>query len=168
MKMKRKICLLIFILFLLVGCDMANTPTSVVDDLFSKYQKLDTDIDSGINSVLDEQNLTAEHKARYRKLLEKQYKNLSYEIKNETIDGNNATITVEIEVVDYKQAISDLTFDSSVYTKESFDEEKLNRLENASNKVTYTLDLTLTKDDDNKWKLNALTNEQIKKIQGMY
>ena len=166
--MKRKMFLLILILGFLIGCDMANTPNSVIDDLFNKYQKLDTDIDSGINSVLDEQNLTPEHKERYRRLLEKQYENLTYEVKNETIDGDNATITVEVVVIDYKQAISDLTFDSTVYTKESFDEEKLNRLENATGKVTYTLDLTLTKDDTGKWKLNALTNEQIKKIQGMY
>ena len=34
--------------------------------------------------------------------------------------------------------------------------------------VLYTLELTLTKDDEGTWKLNALTNEQIKKIQGMY
>ena len=122
----------------------------------------------GIDSVLDEQNLTDEHRDRYRKLLENQYKNLSYEIKDEIIDGNNATVNVEINVKDYKQAINDLTFDSTVYTKESFDEEKLNRLENVTNNVTYTLDITLTKDDDGKWKLNALTNEQIKKIQGMY
>ena len=164
----KKIFVLVVITLLLVGCDMANTPTSMVDDLFSKYQKLDNDIDSGIDSVLDEQNLTSEHRDRYRRLLENQYRNLSYEIKNETIDGNNAIVTVEIEVIDYKQAVSDLTFDSTIYTKESFDEEKLNRLENANNKVTYTLDLSFTKDDDNKWKINALTNEQIKKIQGMY
>ena len=166
--MKKKIFLLIAVTLLLIGCDMANSPTSVVDDLFSKYQKLDSDINAGINTILEEQNLTSEHKERYRILLEKQYKNLSYEIKNEKIDGNNATITTEIEVIDYKRAISDLTFDSSIYTKETFDEEKLNRLEAAKDKVTYTIDLTLHKDNDNKWKLNALTNEQIKKIQGMY
>ena len=166
--MKKKIFILVVITFLLVGCGMANTPTSIVEDLFMKYQKLDNDIDMGIDSVLDEQNLTDEHRDRYRKLLENQYKNLSYEIKDEIIDGNNATVNVEINVKDYKQAINDLTFDSTVYTKESFDEEKLNRLENVTNNVTYTLDITLTKDDDGKWKLNALTNEQIKKIQGMY
>ena len=166
--MKKKMLLLIVIVIMLVGCNMANTPSSIVDDLFNKYQKLDSDIDYGIDTVLNEQNLTSEHKKRYRELLEKQYKNLSYEIKNETIDGNTAIVTVEIEVVDYKQAISDLTFDSTMYTKESFDEEKLNRLESANNKVAYTLDLSFTKDKDDNWKLDALTNEQIKKIQGMY
>ena len=166
--MKKKLFLLVVISFLLVGCSMANTPTSIVESLFSKYQKMDDDINSGIDSILNEQNLTDMHKERYRKLLEKQYRNLSYEIKDETIDGDNATVVVEIEVIDYHNAISDLVFDSNIYNKESFDEEKLNRLESTNNKVTYTLELTLTKDTDGNWRLNALTNEQIKKIQGMY
>jgi len=153
---------------MLVGCSMANTPTSKVEELFTKYQKIDDDISSGINSVLLEQNLTKEHQERYRKLLEKQYQNLSYQIKEETIDGDTALVIAEIEVTDYKKAINDLTFDSSIYTKETYDEEKLNRLEKAKDKVKYTLELTLTKDSDGNWKLDALTNEQIKKIQGMY
>ena len=166
--MKKKIVLLSVVLLLLVGCSMDNTPTSIVENLLSKYQKVDNDIDNGINTVIEEQNLTTEHKERYRKLLEKQYRNLSYEIKDENIDGNTATIITEIEVLDYKNAIADLTFDSSIYTKDSFDEEKLNRLEATTNKVTYTIELTLTKDEEGKWHLDALTNEQIKKIQGMY
>ena len=163
----KKIIILVVTILLLTACQMNNTPKSIAEDLMTKYQRLDSDIDAGIDSVLEEQNLTEEHQKRYRKLLVDQYKNLSYEIKNETIDGGNASVVVEIEVIDYKKAISDLTFDSSLYTKESFDEEKLTRLENTKDKVTYTLELTLVKDDD-KWKLNALTNEQIKKIQGMY
>ena len=166
--MKNKIILLGITILLLVGCSMSNTPTSIVEDLLSKYQRLDSDITNGIDNVLDEQNLTDNHKERYRKLLEDQYKNMSYEIKDEKIDGDNATVIVEIETLDYKSSISDLTFDSTIYTKESFDEEKLNRLENTKNKVTYTIELNLTKDSEGTWKLNALTNEQIKKIQGMY
>ena len=166
--MKKKIIILGITILLLIGCSMSNTPTSKVEDLLSKYQRLDTDISNGINNVLEEQNLTDKHKERYKKLLEDQYKNMSYEIKEETIDGNNATVIVEIEVLDYKSSINDLSFDSTIYTKESFDEEKLTRLENTKNKVTYTLELSLTKDSEGTWKLNALTNEQIKKIQGMY
>ena len=156
------------IMFLLIGCSMSNTPTSKVEEVLMKYQRLDNDIKTAIDNVLDEQNFNDDHKERYRKLLEKQYKNMTYEIKEERIDGNTATIITEIEVLDYKNAISDLTFDSTIYTKESYDEEKLNRLENASSKVTYTMELTLTKDEDDVWHLNALTNEQIKKIQGMF
>ncbi len=147
---------------------MGNTPTATVENLFTKYQRFDNDIENGINKILDEQNMTNDARSRYYKLLEKQYRSLTYEIKDERIDGNKATVIVEIEVIDYKKMINDLTFDSSLYTKDSFDNEKLNRLESAEDKVTYTLELSLTKDEDNMWKLDALTNEEIKKIQGMY
>ena len=170
MKIKKKLLLFALpILFLvLVGCEMANTPTSKVETLFTKYQKLDTDIDNGINNILDEQNLSEAQKNRYRTILENQYKNLTYQIKEETIDGDTATVVTEIEVTDLKKSVNGLVFDSSIYTKETFDEERLNRLEQAKDKVKYTLELTLTKDSDDEWKLDALTNEQIKKIQGMY
>lgn len=153
---------------MLVGCAMGNSPTSRVEDLFTKYQKLDEDISMGIDNVVNQQDLTKDHKERYRKLLERQYKNLSYEIKDELIDGDNATVLVEIEVVDYKKAINDLTFDSDNYTKESYDEEKLGRLEKTQDKVKYTLEVKVRKDNDGNWNVEALTPEQIKKIQGMY
>ncbi len=167
--MKKKLLFLAIPLLFLVACTMANTPTSKVEELFTKYQTLDKDINTGISSILDEQNISENQKTRYRKILENQYRNLTYQIKDEIIDGNTATVTVEIEVLDLKRTINDLVFDSSIYTKETYDEEKLNRLEQAKDKVKYTLNLTVSKtDDDDEWKLNALTNEDIKKIQGMY
>ena len=153
---------------MLVGCSMANTPTSKVEALFNKYQTLDKDIDSGIDDILNEQNLSESHSERYRKILEKQYKNLTYQIKEEKIDGEDASVMVEVEVLDYKNAISDFYFDSNIYTKETYDEEKLNRLEDVKDKVVYTLELNLIKKSNGDWELNGLTNEDIKKIQGMY
>lgn len=166
--MKKSFILLVLSLFLLVGCSMGNTPSSNVEALFMKYQKLDNDISSEIDAAINEQNFTEEQRDRYRKLIEAQYKNLSYEIKDERIDGSTATVTAEVEVIDYKRAINDLTFDSTIYTKESFDNEKLNRLESMQDKVTYTIDFYLTKDNDGIWNLNALSTEEIKKMQGMF
>lgn len=167
----KKIIYIFGFLLLLVGCSLSNVPTSKVDDLFNKYQTLDSDITNGIDSVIESENLTDSQRERYRSLLEKQYRNLSYEIKDERIDGNNATITVQIEVLDYKKAINDTTSyykDMENYTVEDYNDTKLTNLEHVKDKVTYTIDFELVKDKNNNWNLSSLSNETIKKIQGMY
>ncbi len=163
--LKYSLLLLVFICF---GCEVNNTPTSKVDELFNKYQMVDEDISQGITKVLDEQNYNEEQRKKYRTILERQYHNLSYEIKEEQIDGDNATITVEIEVYDYKKTISNLTYDSSTTSLEEYNDKKIALLEKAKDKVIYTLDIDLSKDSNGKWKVNALSNANLKKIQGMY
>ena len=164
----KKIGLLILIVIMLVGCSFNNTPTAKVEELFMKYQKVDNDISLEIDNIMQEENLLAEHKERYRELITKQYRNLTYNIKDEKIDGDTAVVLVEIEVMDYRKAIGDLVFDSNLYTKESYDEEKINRLEKAQDKVKYTLEIKLNKNEDGVWKIEPLTSEQTKKIQGMF
>ena len=83
-RMKKIISIFIFLL-LLVGCSLSNSPTSKVEDLLTKYQTLDKDIVNGINSIIEEENFTSIQKDRYKKIIEKQYKNLTYEIKNESL-----------------------------------------------------------------------------------
>ena len=168
--MKKIISMFIF-LILLVGCSLSNTPTSQVEDLLNKYQMLDNDIKEGINSVIEGETLTESQKERYRELIEKQYKNLAYQIKEEEIDGNNAEITVEIEVIDYKKVINDVNKSyqgQNDFTVEEYNNTKLDALEKAKEKVTYTIEFNVIRDEDGNWKLTSLDNEVIKKIQGMY
>lgn len=167
----KKITLLFIFLLLLIGCSLSNTPTSQVEDLLTKYQTIDNDIVTGINNILDSENLTTSQRDRYRKLIEEQYKNIAYEIKDETIDGDNATVTVELELLDYKKAINETNTyynGNTDYTVEEYNETKLNNLEKVKDKVTYTIDFNVKKDKDGNWKVEALDNETIKKIQGMY
>lgn len=161
----------IFFSFFLVGCDLGNTPASKVEDLLMKYQKLDDDIVSDIDNVLEEENLTNEQKERYKRLLESQYKNLSYKIKDEEIDGDNAVVTVELEVIDYKKAkekTEEEFRNIDDYTIEEYNDKKLDNLEDIGEKVVYTIELMLNKDKDGNWKLNALSNIDKKKLLGMY
>ena len=72
--MKKIVSLFIFLL-LLVGCSLSNSPTSKVEEFLNKYQTLDSDIKSGIDDILKEENLTDSQKERYRKVIEKQYRN---------------------------------------------------------------------------------------------
>ena len=167
----KKILLIAIFLLLLVGCSLSNSPTSKVEDLLTKYQTLDKDIKSGINDVVGEETLTSSQAKRYRDLIEKQYKNLSYEIKDERYDGNSATITVEIEVLDYKKAINEVSssyLQKDKYTVEEYNDAKLSVLEKVKDKVLYTIDFEVNKDSNGNWRLASLSNETIKKILGMY
>lgn len=167
----KKIIITFIFLLLLVGCSFSNNPTSQVEDLFSKYQMLDNDVKNGIDEVLNSETLTKNQKKRYQKLLEDQYKNLAYEVKNERIDGNTAIITTQIEVTNYKKAINEISNyyqGREDYTVKEYNDKKLDNLEKEKEKVIYTIDFDVEKDKDGNWKLSSLNNETIKKIQGMY
>ena len=167
----KKITTVFIFLLLLVGCSLSNSPTSKVEDLLSKYQRLDNDIKEGIDTVIDSESLTDTQKDRYRDLIEEQYKGLTYQIKDERIDGNTAIITTEIEVLDYKKAVADTTNyyqGQNDYTVEDYNNTKLDNLEKVKDKVTYTIDFEVVKDTNGNWKLASLDNETIKKLQGMY
>ena len=159
----------IALLTILVGCSLSNTPTSKVEELFSKYQKLDKDIEGEIDDLLASETLTEDQKDRYRKVIENQYKKLTYEIKDEKIDGDNAVVTTQIEVLDYRKAISELnTDDQTNFDVLEYNNQKLDKLEKVKEKVVYTLEINVVKDSKGNWKLSNLTSDDIKKIQGMY
>ena len=165
--MKKIMPIFIFLtLIFITGCSLGNTPTSKVDELMGKYQRLDTEIKDEIKEVVASNNIDESYQDRYIKALEKQYCNLTYEIKNETIDGNTAIVTTQNEVTDYKKALN--TIDRDDLTDEEYYEESLTAIEEAKEKVTYTIDFTLTKDDAGNWQLDELSEVDKKKIQGTY
>ncbi len=166
--MKKILSIFIFLL-LLVGCSLSNTPTSKVEDLLNKYQRLDSDIEKGIDTVVGEESLTGVERDRYKKIIEKQYKNLTYQIKDETYNGDVCTVTTEIEVLDYKKIINEVNnnYQNKNYTKEEYNNEKLDKLEKTKDKVKYTIDFKVKKENNN-WTLEALDDDTIKKIQGTY
>lgn len=177
---KRLFIFLGFLVIFTTACgNVGNTPTKKVEELMGKYQSVDEDVLDDLNSVINnEQNLTTTQQDRYRKLIEKQYKNLTYEIKDEKVDGDNATVEVEIQVIDFAKAnseaenylennASEFNDDKGEYSNEKYINYKLDKLENAKDKVTYTLQLTLTKDDD-EWEVDNLTETERQKIHGIY
>lgn len=167
----KKLLILLILSVSLIGCSLSNTPTSKVEELMTKYQTVDDDIKDEIEMVLTDETLTLEQKKEYRELIEKQYKNMSYEVKEEIIDGDKATVTVAIEVVDYKKVIQQLEnqyIDKVDYSIEEYNTEKITKLKETKEKVTYTLDIEVSKTSEGEWKVDNLSNIDKKKIQGMY
>ena len=156
--------LMIIALFLVVGCNkLDNTPTKQVETFFNKYQTLDKEVLSDLDSaVAEESNFNTEQRDKYKSLMKRHYQNLSYEIKDSRVDGDKATVTVEIEVTDYSKVMGA----TKVYLEEN-KKEFLEEISKTKDKVKYTLDLTLTK-KDGEWKLDPITSDIEDKIHGIY
>lgn len=170
--MKKILFFMIVSLAFLSGCDlMMNTPTKKVEELLAKYQSVDDDVRNDIDNVVNSEVLTGEQKNNYSSIIEKQFKNLTWTIKDEKIDGENAVVEVEIEVMDYKKILNQLNLEyanRTDWTTAQLTDEKINRLNNAEEKVKYTLELNVSKDDNGSWGTPNLTDVDRKKILGMY
>ncbi len=180
--MKKIVITMALALILITGCknDLMNTPTKKVEAMLNNYITLNKNVLDDLDEILlTETVMTTTQKDKYRDILKKQYQDLAYEIKNETIDGDKATVEVEIEVKDfykinqasekYYEEHQDefLMEDNETADISKYNDYKLDALEKAKDKVTYTLNLTLQKVDD-KWTLDDLTDVEISKLHGLY
>lgn len=181
--MKKLIGILLGILFMTgCACNMnvtKDTPTKKVEEFFSNYQKMDDDVNVQLENVVNNQtDFTEEQKKEYKEIMKKHYQNLKYDIKEEEIDGDNATVTVEIEVTDYSKIMADadtylsehqdeFNDEEGVYDVTLFNKYRLEQLKKATDTVKYTLDLSLTKVDE-KWVLDPISDTDESKIQGTY
>ena len=209
----------IMVIVLLSGCSMDNTPTKKVENFLDSYRNQDENVLTQLNEMVDSDTLMNDNqKTTYTDIMKKQYEDLTYEIKDEVINGDTATVTAEIEVYDYYKINSDaeeyynsnpdefkndnkdeglvgdalegaedvaedaiegaedviegaedavddgieaLTGDSK------YIEYRLGKLKDAKDRVTYTVEFTLTKVDD-VWTLDEINDVTRQKIHGLY
>lgn len=160
--------------FALTGCGMMdNTPTKKVEALLHKYQMNDSEVITDLDNVLlMDSTLTDDERKDYRDFMKKHYQDLTYKIKEEKIDGDSATVDVEITVRDYSEAMNDANnyrmnnsgmFDDS----NSFASYRLDRLKEVSKQTSYTLTFHLTKVNDT-WQVEPLSSDDESKINGLY
>lgn len=177
----KKLAMMLFVPFLLVGCGqkMMNTPTKQVEMFFANYQSLDDSVVEQLNKVANEEELfNSTQRKDYVELMKKHYQDLKYEIKDEIIDGDTATVTVEIEVTDYSKTLEDaekylnenkseFNNEKNEYDESLFTTYRLEQIKKSTDKVKYTLNIYLTK-VDNEWKIDDLSETDRMKINGMY
>ena len=177
--MKRKILLLFTTILLITGCnDMMNTPTKRVEEYIGKYQILDSTVLTELDDVVDNSDYSENYKEEYKELMIKQYQNLSYKIKSEQTNGDNANVIVELEVFDYNNALkeandyieehSDEFLDDEKETRsEKIDHYKINAMKEVTDKASYTINFNLVK-DNKKWVLEKISDSDLEKIHGLY
>lgn len=162
----KKTYLIIISLIILVGCTLGNIPTSRVEEYLTNYQMLNNNISTSYTNLTNDTNLSQDIKNRYEKAIKKQYRNLSYEVKEEIIDGDEATVTIQLKVMNYRDAFD--KYNQNEYEKNEYHTLILDTLENTKEMVSYTLDITLTKDDNDNWVIDNLNQENKDKLLGIY
>lgn len=173
----KKVLVFLIALLGLAGCsigkDMTNTPTKKVEAYLNSYQSLNDNILNDLDNLIEDTKYTLEQKDKYRELMKKHYQNLKYDIKDETINGDKATVTAEVEVIDYSKIINS-TPDENLYLDENgkydanlFYDYQLSQMESAKETVKYTIVFYLTKVDD-EWALDDLSEATKEKIHGIY
>ena len=158
--------------------DISNTPTKKVEEYLNKFQILDKEVLDQLDDVIDRKiNLNDENKKEYRELINKQYKDLQYTIKDDKTDGDEAIVTAEIIVKDFTKAISDAEVYkrehiSEFYVGDMYDDNLykkylIDKLKDSKDKVTYTIDFTVHK-SNGKWKMDPIDSVAEDKILGIY
>lgn len=171
--MKKLFCILLSV-FILTGCgNMNNTPTKKVEELLSKYQSNDSEVMNDLDNVLlMDSNFTDDERNDYREFMKKHYQDMTYKIKNESIDGDSATVEVEVTVRNYSNAVNEAN-DYRLNNASEFDDNntfatyRLGKLKDVTDTETYTIVFTLTKSND-EWQVNPLSLDDENKLNGLY
>ena len=179
--MKKMLSVLI-IISILSGCsltNMDNTPTKRVEQYLNNYQTLDSNVLAKLDDIVSKETLyTFTQKEIYKNILKKHYQDLTYKVKEETINGDRSTVEVEIEVYDYTKTLkqaeayrltneAEFLDSNGEFDETEYNDYKLNLLKSNKDKVRYTLYLSLTK-IDNEWILDSLTETEQEKLLGIY
>lgn len=174
----KKFLVIFLSIFLVVGCSFGNTPTKKAEDTLKKYQNLDDSVLKDLELVVEGTTLNTEkEKSDYTKAMKMQYSDLKYKITNEKVNGDEATVTAKISVYDFYKVQTNannyrLTHESEFLTDNVFDESKfmeykLKQMINVTDRVEYTIDINLTK-KDNEWTVNEFDKTTLEKIHGTY
>lgn len=173
----KKILVLIISILLLSGCSESR-PRMLVENYLKKYRSLDSEVLVDMETIIKNENLSREDEEKYRDLLKKQYKDLSYKIIEEEYDNDTSYIKVKVEVYDlYSAALdaalylennpSEFTNTSGEYDEKKYISYKLDKMKNMNGRVEYTLVFTVTKEND-EYVILQPTENDLRKIHGIY
>lgn len=178
----KKVLSILGLALIMTGCslgNMDNTPTKKVEEYLNNYQTLNSNVLSEIDSLVNQEEMFDEdQQTTYRDIMKKHYQDLTYTIKEETVNGDKATVEAEIEVTDYTKALkeaesykttneSEFFNDEGVFDETLFNTYKLDLLKKSEDRVKYTIYFSLTKSGD-EWILDDLTETEQEKILGIY
>lgn len=172
----KKITLLIILTIITIGCGNINNKIDVkINEFFNKYNKLDDEVLMDIDKKMLEAEIDPEIKPIVKSAYKRQFKEMKYKIIEINEYKDYAKVKVKVTLYDYENTKKDAEkyIDNNIdefmlnnevdYIKEKkYIFEKLNKTNKRKNESIY---LKLHK-DNNKWKIDDLTNETLLKLQG--
>ncbi len=161
--MKKWIFIICCCLFL-CGCTKIHAKDAVIDYL-EKYRNFTTEIEDSLVDSLKEKDFTEEQKEQYILVMKKQFVNLTYKIKEEVFNGDEATIFVDITIYNYQNSIKEALKESN--KEENYINAQLEKMSKEKRRTTYTIALK-TKYENNSWVMEQPNEETLKKIYGTY
>lgn len=176
----KKIILGLLVSVFLIGCtDLSNTPIKKTEAFLKKYQALDHAVLTDLNGVVEAEGVFDEsQKNIYKDIMKKHYQNLVYDIKDETLEGDDAVVTVSITVTDFKKVMDEANLylknhedefkdELGNYLSSKFIDYRLAKMKEAKDTVDYTIYISLTKVND-VWTIDKLDTTTFDKINGIY
>ena len=176
MKKILNIILSLFIILAITSCK--DSASKAVIDYLNKYNALDSVVLSDIDDIVDKENITNEDdKKTYIDIFKKQYTDLTYEIESEEYNGDDAIISVKVNVYDLYKVQKEATEylkdheeefnNNGEYDPNLFLSYKLDKMKNTMDRIDYTIDFYVIK-DSKEWKITTLSNSDLEKIHGIY
>lgn len=176
--MKKLIFVILSSLLIFTGCDTMNTPTKRTEEYLSKYVSLDKDVVSDVDLMVETENLGDDNSKTYKKVIERQLKDMEYEIVSEEVDGDTATVTAKITVYDlykvktdantyYRENPTEFYDDNNVLDDDKYNKYSLDNMLKTKNTVDYTIEIDLKKVNDT-WTVEDIDNTTKEKIYGLY
>ncbi len=177
----KTILVVICALLLFTGCSCAlndNKPEEAVETFFEKYRAKDDNIMTQLKETIENEDLTDNSKEKYQELMEKQYDQFAYVIKDTKEEDNSAIVTVELTVLNYRSAILEaeeelknnpdkFNDDEGKFSEEKYMDYKIEKMSKVNDTTTHTIDLSLTK-ENGMWTVEQLSSDDISKLHGLY
>lgn len=177
--MKKIISLVIVSIVFLTGCSLfVSKPSDEVVKYLNKYKNNDQIVIDELNMFLETQELDDDTLEDYREIYLRQYSNLDYEIKEETVNADKAEVEVQVTVFDYYKTNvesgdyftanqADFVDDDGDINFSKYIAYKVNKMLDTKDRISYTLNIELTKTDDG-WEVEPLSNEELTKLHGTF
>ena len=174
----KKLSLILITLIVAVGCACTMSKASdAVKEYLAKYNNNDAELLVELDELVKDENLEEEQGESYKEVMKKQYKDLKYEIVDETYNGDEAVVTTKITVYDlykaqkdaesYKEEHPDEFKEDGESDVKSFLDYKIEQMKKTDKTIDYTIDFKVIK-KDGKWVVEDVSTEDLEKIHGIY